>query len=110
MLDIFKKKNRVRTIHEVFEVLRSKEELKNIIDEHRTDELDIEIIYDTLVLCGAGQYVDGYYVASQSLVTPQTLKLILTNYRNREIKVEGMDHYTSMFFITDQVLEHFHKN
>jgi len=77
------------------------------MDEFQVEEDDLENIFDILMLCGAGQLVNGYFVAAECLVQPETLRWLLSYYKDNTFSVEDLDHYGSMFFVTDQLINYY---
>ena len=108
MLQLLKKKKKKEmTIHSILHRLHYNQDLGNILDSYDLRIKDIVKIYELLKVCGADTWVKGKYVASQSLITPDTLEFIANHYKNGRFHFEGKDYNNSVYFVTDNLINYF---
>lgn len=110
LIEFFKPKTKTISIDEVIRIIKEDNELLRIVSQNKISENDLEKIHDQLTVYGAGQYINGYFVATHCLLNPSTLSLITGHYEDGKFKVENLDHYNSLFFLIDQVSQHFRQN
>lgn len=65
---------------ELFEIIMSHDKLSSILEKHNMGRDELEDIFGALQRGGAGQMVNGYYVAGCALGFEESLDYLLSNY------------------------------
>jgi len=106
-MQVFKKKKRIASIEPAIQKLIVNQDLRSIRKAYNLSIHDIKDICEALEICGAGTWVNDNYVAIQSLITADTLEFIAKHYKDGRFQFEGKNHFTSMFFAADQLINYF---
>jgi len=77
MMDRFYNEDRGSDVDDLIEYIQGKDGVEEIMREERVGKRDLEEAYHSLLRAGAGQWVNGHFVAASALAYPKTLKMVL---------------------------------
>lgn len=103
LLDDKKNKERENAKVRLFNLCQENKELKVIMVKHNASIEDLEVIFNFISVCGAGQWIKGHYVAVEALAFQTTLDYLLCNLD--KIK----ESYNDRLRVCYRLIEYFNK-